>query len=95
MTTINNLPDFLNRLQSKSIHYTIDRTRTDPIAVRIEVWRERWEVEFFLAGEIEVEVFNIHGGVNVIDNGESSAGKEGAEALERLLKKFSDSKRSI
>jgi len=47
--------------------------------VDIAVPGERWEVEFFEDGHVEVEVFR-----------STSDGLEGEEALDRLFEKFSD-----
>lgn len=51
-----NLIDFLNKLEEKKIFYMLSKVR-DSILVEIAVPGERWEVEFFCDGHIEVEKF--------------------------------------
>jgi hypothetical protein len=68
------LLDFLARLQAAKIHYTLGHFRDETIAVEIAVPGERWEVEFFADGAVEVEVFPAGRG-----------GLEGEDALDRLF----------
>jgi hypothetical protein len=69
--------DFLGELQSHSIAYTVDSVR-DAIMVSVAVPGERWEVEFFADGHVEVERFPSAGDI------------EGEEALKRLIDAFGD-----
>jgi hypothetical protein len=71
------LLDLLCRLEKNKIHYHLEHNRTESIMVLIAVPGERWEVEFFINGEIEVEVF---GGGN-----EMLAGEKSRAALEKLF----------
>lgn len=72
------LLDFLCRLKQRRIHFTLEHNRDETIIVMIAVPGERWEVEFFADGHVEVEVFR------------SVDGIVGEEHLERLFREFSD-----
>ena len=48
---------FIARLKSAKIAFTLTTVRDDAIMVQIAVPGERWEVEFFANGDIEVERF--------------------------------------
>src|SRR4051812_10087067 len=54
---------FLDELDENKIFFRLDRCRSEAKIVRIDVPGERWEVEFFPAGEIEVEIFRSDEGV--------------------------------
>ena len=71
------LLDFLVRLEEAHLHYALSHFRAETVAVEIAVPGERWEVEFFADGTVEIEVFSSVGtrGIQL----------EGAEALERLF----------
>lgn len=47
---------FLDTLDSKHIYYRINKIR-ESILVEIAVPGERWEVEFFADGEVQIERF--------------------------------------
>lgn len=47
---------FLNELESRKIYYRLNKIR-DSIMVEIAVPGQRWEVEFFTDGNIEIEKF--------------------------------------
>ena len=51
------LLDFLDELERHHLHFKLERHRSETIMVLVNVPGERWEVEFFGDGEIEVEVF--------------------------------------
>ncbi|WP_309707322.1 hypothetical protein [Armatimonas sp.] len=76
---MNNLLNFLDDLERTRIYYRLERNRPEAIMVRVDIPGERWEVEFFADGSIEVEVFRS------TDAGILS-GDEARAALERLLK---------
>jgi hypothetical protein len=62
--------DFIAQLKSKKIAFTLTSVRDDTIMVQVAVPGERWEVEFFKDGTIEVERFSSPGeiaGKAVID----------------------------
>lgn len=50
------LLDFLNELEAKKIYYKLNKVR-DAVMVEIAVPGERWEVEFFADGSVEIEKF--------------------------------------
>ena len=50
------LLEFLNELEAKKIYYKLNKVR-DAIMVEIAVPGERWEVEFFADGSVELEKF--------------------------------------
>jgi hypothetical protein len=54
--------EFLNKLEDLRVAYRLDRSR-DALMVVVDVPGERWEVEFFPDGSIEVERFRSSGGV--------------------------------
>lgn len=72
------LLDFLSRLKEERITHTIERNTPDALMVLIAVPGERWEVEFFADGHVEVEVFT-SGGVD-----------RGDEHAERLFERFGE-----
>ena len=50
------LLDFLNKLEEHQIYYRLNKVR-DAIIVEIAIPGQRWEVEFLRDGSIEVEKF--------------------------------------
>jgi hypothetical protein len=74
---MNELLDFLNKLEENHIYYRLNKVR-DAILVEIAVPGARWEVEFLRDGEIEVEKF--------ISDGELCD----ASALDALFDAFQD-----
>jgi hypothetical protein len=74
------LLDFLDQLEQVKISFTLRRIRSETLMVDIHVPGERWEVEFFADGHVEVEVFS-HG---------PDSYQEGEEALVRLFAAHSD-----
>ena len=53
---MDHLLDFLNKLEDNHIYYRLNKVR-DAILVEVAVPGQRWEVEFFRDGSIEVEKF--------------------------------------
>jgi hypothetical protein len=51
------LIQFLERLQRASLHYSLDTIRPNGLLVSVAVPGQRWEVEFFTDGTVEVEKF--------------------------------------
>lgn len=78
MNAMRKLLDFLTELEKRHIAFTLASVRDDTIMVRIAVPGERWEVEFWDDGEVEVEVFR------------SEHGVEGEETLVRLFNEHSE-----
>jgi hypothetical protein len=58
------LLDFLNRLDEAKFTYRLSHFREETVAVELAVPGERWEVEFFADGTIEVERFRSDGHVS-------------------------------
>lgn len=70
---LKNLLVFLDRLESTHIWYRLEHVR-DSLMVMVSVPGQRWEIEFFADGSVEVERF-------------MSAGKiENEDALENLFR---------
>jgi hypothetical protein len=78
MNPLEKLLDFLSQLDRHKIFFKLTRIRDEAIMVEIAVPGERWEVEFFGDGRVEVEVFKSPG----VTGGE--------EELERLLRDFGE-----
>lgn len=47
---------FLNKLDENNVHYRLNKVR-DSIMVEVAIPGERWEIEFFTNGNVEVEKF--------------------------------------
>jgi len=60
---MNKLLKFLQKLEAKKIHYTLEHNRDEFIMVLVTVPGERWEVEFDEDGNVEIEVFKNSTGV--------------------------------
>ncbi|MEH2374858.1 hypothetical protein [Nostoc sp.] len=58
------LVTFLNQLEQERISYTLAHHRDETIMVNVSVAGERWEVEFFEDGSVEVERFVSSGEIN-------------------------------
>jgi len=78
MNSLEKLLRFLDRLEEHQIYFQLARYRSEAVMVRVDVPGERWEVEFFADGHVEVEVFY------------SKTGVEGEEALDRLFAAHAD-----
>jgi predicted ester cyclase len=80
MTSLAQVLQFLAELQKRKIHYQLGSFRDDALMVRVDVPNQRWEVEFLVGGEIEVEIFDKSSGVTNIS----------LEELLRKLEPYSD-----
>ena len=69
---------FLKHLEQAHMHYMLASHREEAIMVLVTVPGERWEIEFFSDGAVEVERF--------LSNGEIG----GKEALHELLTRYAD-----
>jgi hypothetical protein len=58
------LLDFLNRLDAEKLPYRLSHFREETVAVELAVPGERWEVEFYASGAVEVERFRSDGHVS-------------------------------
>ncbi len=63
-TSFQKLLDFLNRLDNAKISYRLSHFREETVAVELAIPGERWEVEFFADGSIEIERFRSSGSVS-------------------------------
>ena len=72
------LTGFLRQLDEGHIHYSLASHRDDALMVLITVPGERWEVEFFSDGLVEVERF--------VSDGQIC----GEEVLKDLLARYAD-----
>ena len=55
------MDEFLTRLQEEHIHFHVDDYREESRTVEIAVPGERWEVDFFWDGGVEIEIFRSNG----------------------------------
>lgn len=58
------LLDFLNKLDEVKIAYRLSHFREETVAVELAIPGERWEIEFFADGTVEVERFRSDGHVS-------------------------------
>jgi hypothetical protein len=79
MNPLEKLLRFLTDLDERKIFHRLSRVRPEAVMVEVAVPGERWEIEFFADGHLEVEIF-----------GKSEGIIGGEEALARLFKEFSD-----
>lgn len=70
--------EFMKQLRERGIYFTLASHREDYLMFQISVPGERWEVEFSSTGEVEIEIFRSDGSI------------QGPEAMDDLLKRFSD-----
>lgn len=77
------LLDFLDQLEEGGIYFRLERNRSEIIMVRADVPGERWEIEFFVDGTIEVETFHSTEDGVIGD-------KQAQAALHRLIARFRD-----
>jgi len=55
------------RLDQAKIHYNLARARDETVMVEVHVPGERWEIEFFADGDVEVEIFRSDGVIHRAD----------------------------
>jgi hypothetical protein len=68
----------LKRLQEASISYKLAHNQEDAITAEIVVPGQRWEVDFYLDGTIDVEIFKSDGKIRNED------------AIDELFRQFAD-----
>lgn len=76
--SLQKLIGFLNELEKTNIYYRLNKVRQNAILIEIVVPGQRWEVEFYSDGTIEIEKF--------ISDGDYYDTKE----LGELFKHYSD-----
>lgn len=70
------LTQFLQQLDAEQIYHSLSHHREESVMVNVAVPGQRWEVEFFVDGAVEVERF-------------ASAGEiTGEETLKELFEKY-------
>ncbi len=69
---------FISRLQESNIFYTLEHNRDDTIVVVVVVPGERWEVEFYSDGNVEIEIFKSQGKI------------KDKQEIERLFEEFGE-----
>jgi hypothetical protein len=79
MNPLEKLLGFLTDLDKRKIFHRLSHVRPEAVMVEVAVPGERWEVEFFADGHLEVEVF-----------GKSEGIIGGEETLARLFDEFTD-----
>lgn len=79
MNAFKKLTDFLDKLTQHKIYFTLGYIREEGILVQVVVPGQRWEVEFFVDGSVEIERFI---GMNI--------GIEDESALKELFDNFAD-----
>jgi len=72
------LLNFLCRLEKVKIYYRIEHNRDDSIMVIPDVPGQKWEVEFFADGTVEIEIFKSDGKIL------------GESELDRFFKEYSE-----
>jgi hypothetical protein len=72
------LISFLQSLEKQTIDYSLAHHRDEAMMVIVAVPGERWEIEFFSDGSVEVEKFVSNGGI------------AGEEALNELFDRYSE-----
>lgn len=70
--------EIISDLQISKISFSLEITREDAITVLVAVPGQRWEIDVFKDGEVDVEVFRSNGDIF------------GREQLSDMIKKFSD-----
>jgi hypothetical protein len=75
---LKSLLDLFNRLESAKIHFTLARNQEDAVTVEVAVPGQRWEIDCYSDGRIDVEVFRSDGTIR------------DATAIDELFRDFSD-----
>lgn len=78
INTFEKVTRFLTELELKGIHYSLAHNRDEAVMVIVPVPGERWEIEFFVNGSVEVERFASKGEIF------------GEEALAELFMRYSE-----
>jgi len=75
MNGLGKLLDLLSQLEAAKVAYVLEHKRRDSLTVCVTVPDEKWQVEFFVDGKVEIKVFRL-------------AGIEVESALSELLKRL-------
>ncbi len=79
MNSLEKLLGLLTDLDKRKIFHRLSQVRPEAVMVEVAVPGERWEIEFFADGHLEIEIF-----------GKSEGIVGGEETLVRLFDEFSD-----
>ena len=77
MSDLAKLLEFLCELETQKMAYRLEHNRAEAVMVLIAVPGERWEVEFFEGGAVEIERFGNSSGV--------CSGEEASRLLAQLF----------
>ncbi len=58
---LSSLINLLDSLESAKIYYTLRHTQENAISVDVTVPGERWEIDYYNDGSIEIEIFKSNG----------------------------------
>ena len=75
---ITSVYNFINELRERKIYFELGNVRESAIMCKVDVPGQRWEIEFFENGDVEIEIFKSDG--NIYDK----------EMIQQLYKEFSD-----
>jgi hypothetical protein len=75
---LSELLELLRRLKVARIYFELGQVRDEAVMITACVPGERWEIEYMEDGSVEIEVFRSNGEI------------QGAEALDDLFARFSD-----
>ncbi|HVA45101.1 MAG TPA: hypothetical protein VNH11_01835 [Pirellulales bacterium] len=70
--------ELLGRLEAAKIHFTLARNQEDAITVEVAVPGQRWEIDCYSNGMLQVEIFKSDGSIR------------DASAIDELFQDFSD-----
>jgi hypothetical protein len=70
--------DILNRFDRAKIHYRLAHNQEDAVSIEVAVPGERWEIDCYSDGAIDVEVFKSNGSIR------------DSSAIDDLLRDFAD-----
>jgi hypothetical protein len=62
-TPLEKILELLNRLDKAKIHYRLAHNQEDAISIEVAVPGQRWEIDCYSNGVIDVEVFKSDGSV--------------------------------
>jgi hypothetical protein len=78
ISSIEHLVSILKEIESRKIHYTLQRYLDDSISLCVAVPGERWEIDINQFGEMQIEIFKSNGEIH------------DSEMLDDLFERFAD-----
>lgn len=75
---LENILAFVKRLEQSKIHYDLASNQEDAITIEVTVPGERWEIDFYCNGVVDVEIFRSDGKIR------------DQNATDELFSRFSD-----